>query len=88
MALLEHPKLQEEQGSLIFSLLAHVSSEDTSYATVSHEIMLACLARFLDHSRSNDLLEKVQTLVRALHENLLELEPISRAAAQAQMKRQ
>ena len=46
--LIQHPKLKEAHASDIFAIFSQVSLDDTSYATVSHEIMLATLSRFLN----------------------------------------
>ena len=89
LSLLEHPKFKEEHASLMFGLFSTVSLEDVSYASASHEVMLATLSRFLSSSsQSNDLLDKAKEHIAFSFESLLDLEPISKAAAQAQMRRQ
>lgn len=89
LALLEHPKFKEEHASQMFALFSTVSLEDVSYASAAQEVMLTTLSRFLSSSKqSSDLLQKAKEHIAYSFESLLDLEPISKAAAQAQMRRQ
>lgn len=84
LALLEHPKFKEEYASQMFALFSTVSLEDVSYASAAHEVMLTTLSRFLGSSKqSSDLLQKAKEHIAYSFESLLDLEPISKAAAQA-----
>ena len=56
--LLEHPKMKEEHASMIFTLFAQVSLDDTSYALAAQQIILSALTRFIGSSQSSDFLEK------------------------------
>jgi len=72
----------------MFSLFAQVSLDDTSYAMVSHDIMLTTLAKFLPaRGIEIGLMDKLQSHVLLVFDSLLDLEPISKAAALTQMKR-
>ena len=81
---MEHPKFKEEHAAQMFALFSQVSLEDVSYASAAHEIMLTTLSRFLGNSRQqSELLEKAKEHIAYSFESLLELEPISKAAAQS-----
>lgn len=85
ISLLEHPKFKEEHASQVFSLFAKVAVDEPSYATVSNEVIIRTLSRFL--TNSSELLERVKEHIRFVFESLLDLEPISKAEAAARMKR-
>jgi len=83
LSLVTHPKFKEDHSSLLYTLFAQVGLDETSYATASHEILVATLRRFLsvESKNSSELLEKAKEHIRLLFESLLELEPVSKAAA-------
>ena len=52
MSLIEMPKFKEEHADAMFTLFAYVSLNDTSYATVSHQIQLTLIQKFCQYAEN------------------------------------